>query len=76
MALHLHRRTPFVRVTHDDANFGITDAGVHELMTAPGIGRQNSVEANAVAHDRIGKAPRCSGQHGRAAAAVSLRADP
>jgi hypothetical protein len=71
MALHLHRRAPFIGIAHDDADFGFIDGGIEELVAAPGIGGEHAAKTGAGADHRIGKAARRRRQHRRAAAAVA-----
>src|SRR5262245_31045597 len=75
MALDLHRRAPLVTIAHEDANLGVTNAGIEELVAAPGVGGENGPQAVASAHRCISEAARRRRQHSRTATTVSLGPD-
>ena len=75
MALHLHRRAPFIGIPHHDAHVRVADARVQELVAAPRVGGIDRTQALAGADDGVCKTPGCGREHGRTAAAVTLRPD-
>ena len=44
MALHLHRRAPFIGIAHEDADLGLIHGGIEELVAAPGIGGEHAAK--------------------------------
>jgi len=76
MPLHLHRRAPLVRIPHQHPNGGGADAGVAELVSAPGIGGEHALQSRVRPDHGVRETAGRRGQHRRSAAAVSLRADP
>ena len=76
MSLHLHRRTPLVRIPHQHTNGGTADARVTELVPAPGIGGEHALQSRTRPDDGIRETACRRSEHRRSAAAMPLRADP